>query len=157
MARQVFYSFHYKPDVTRVAKIRNIGVIEGNRPAPDNAWEKVVGGGEAAIKKWIAGQMKGRSCTVVLVGLNTANRHWINHEIFQSWNERMGVVGIRIHGILDLAGETTAMGNNPFDHITFNKTGKRTVKVHTSLPESHDHVRHLFKNSKVSRRDAVIG
>ncbi len=33
--------------------------------------------------------MKYRSCTVVLVGENTANRKWINHEIVESWNAGM--------------------------------------------------------------------
>jgi len=51
MARQVFFSFHYKPDNWRVSQVRNIGVIEGNKPATDNEWEKVVGGGDTAIKK----------------------------------------------------------------------------------------------------------
>ena len=58
MARKCFYSFHYKPDNWRVAKIRNIGVIEGNKPASDNDWETIVGGGPAKIEKWIAEQMK---------------------------------------------------------------------------------------------------
>ena len=35
------------------------------------------------IKEWIADQMKGRTCTVILAGANTANRKWINHEIVQ--------------------------------------------------------------------------
>ena len=74
MARRVFYSFHYKPDAMRASQVRQIGALEGNKPASDNAWEKVTGGGDAAIKKWIAGQMKGRSCTVVLVGEKTADR-----------------------------------------------------------------------------------
>lgn len=53
MARRVFYSFHYQPDVTRVAKLRNIGVIEGNRPCTDNDWETVKRDGDAAIERWI--------------------------------------------------------------------------------------------------------
>ena len=32
MARRTFYSFHYKPDNWRAAQVRNMGVIEGNRP-----------------------------------------------------------------------------------------------------------------------------
>ena len=63
MARRAFYSFHYKPDATRASQVRNIGVVEGSRPATDNDWETVTGGGDAAIKKWIASQMSGRSCT----------------------------------------------------------------------------------------------
>ena len=41
MAHRVFYSFHYKPDNWRAAMVRNIGSIEGNRPATDNGWEAV--------------------------------------------------------------------------------------------------------------------
>ncbi len=46
MARKCFYSFHYVPDNWRVSKIRNIGAVEGNKPASDNDWETVTGGGE---------------------------------------------------------------------------------------------------------------
>ena len=124
MARNVFYSFHYKPDVTRVAKIRNIGAIEGNKPAPDNSWESIKNTGDAAVKKWIAEQMKGRSCTLVLAGSETAGRKWITHEISESWNEGMGVAVVYIHGIRDLAGSTTVKGNNPMDSVTFKNNGK---------------------------------
>jgi len=115
--RQVFYSFHYKPDSWRTATVRNIGVIEGNKPAPDNNWETITRGGEPAIQRWINDQMKYRSCTVVLVGTNTANRKWINYEIIKSWNDRMGVLGIYIHGLLNAIQQTAPKGNNPFDYI----------------------------------------
>lgn len=129
MARRIFYSFHYKPDATRASQVRQIGALEGNKPASDNDWETVTGGGDAAIKKWIAGQMKGRSCTVVLVGANTANRKWINHEIAESWNEGMGVVGIRIHGLKDIGGNIATSGKNPFDYITFGNPKKKLSSV----------------------------
>ena len=125
MARRCFYSFHYIPDCHRAAQIRQIGSIEGNRPASDNDWESVKGGGDMAIKRWITGQMQGRSCTVVLVGEGTANRKWINHEIIQSWDAGMGVVGIRIHGMKNLRGETARMGANPFDYITHGPTKQK--------------------------------
>ena len=105
--RQVFYSFHYKPDCWRAATVRSIGVIEGNKPAPDNDWETVVRGGDEAIKKWIKEQMKYRTCAVVLVGKETANRKWINHEIIEAWNASLGVVGIRIHGLKNNEGYIT--------------------------------------------------
>jgi hypothetical protein len=41
MARRIFYSFHYKLDVMRVSQVRNIGTLEGNKPATDNDWETV--------------------------------------------------------------------------------------------------------------------
>ena len=129
MARRAFYSFHYKPDNWRAAMVRNIGSIEGNRPASDNNWETVKKGGDAAIKKWIADQMKHRSCTVVLVGTNTANRKWINHEIIKSWNDRMGVVGIHIHGLADSDGDVSQKGRNPFEFIILDNSGKKLSSI----------------------------
>ncbi|NVO26740.1 TIR domain-containing protein [Donghicola sp. C2-DW-16] len=80
MARKCFCSFHYTPDSWRASTVENIGAIEGNKPASDNDWETVTKGGDAAITKWIANQMVGRTCTIVLVGSQTANRTWINPE-----------------------------------------------------------------------------
>ncbi len=129
MARRVFYSFHYKPDAGRVSQVRQIGALEGNRPASDNSWETITQGGDAAIKKWIAGQMLGRSCTVVLVGENTANRKWINYEIVKSWDAGMGVVGIRIHGLKDFSGNIARMGANPFDYVTHGPTKSKLSSI----------------------------
>ena len=56
--RRIFYSFHYKPDHWRAATVRNIGSIEGNKPAADNDWEAVKKGGDVAIKRWIAGRQE---------------------------------------------------------------------------------------------------
>ena len=129
MARRCFYSFHYAEDVTRAAKIRNIGAIEGNRVAPDNDWEAITRGGDAAIERWIKGQLRGRSCAIVLVGAKTAGRKWITHEIVESWNAGMGVVGIRIHGISNLRGVMAQPGGNPFDHVNHNATGKQLSSI----------------------------
>ena len=125
MARRVFYSFHYDRDNWRAATVRNIGVVEGNSPASDNDWETVKRGGDAAIKRWIAGQMDRRTCTVVLAGTHTANRKWINYEIVKSWDDGMGVVGIHIHGLKNADGRVSTKGANPFASITHSKTGKK--------------------------------
>ena len=109
--------------------VRNIGVIEGNRPATDNDWEQVIAGGDAAIKRWIDDQLQNRSCTVVLVGNDTANRKWINYEIVQSWNKGMGVVGIRIHGLENREQKTAIIGSNPFDYITHGTSGKKLSSI----------------------------
>lgn len=129
MVRKCFYSFHYVPDCHRAAQIRQIGSIEGNKPASDNDWETVEGGGDVAIKHWISNQMTGKSCTIVLVGSNTANRKWINHEIVESWNSGMGVVGIYINGIKNLAGEISTKGENPFDYITYGTSKKKLSSI----------------------------
>lgn len=117
MARKAFYSFHYIPDNWRASQVRNMGIVEGSQTVSDNDWETVKRGGDAAIAKWIAGQMFSRSCTVVLVGQGTAGRKWITHEIIESWKARMGVVGIRIHRLKDHAGNTASSGANPFDSV----------------------------------------
>ncbi len=129
MARRVFYSFHYRPDVMRVSQVRNIGALEANRPATDNDWETVKSGKDVAIKRWISTQMKGRSCTVVLVGQNTANRKWINHEIVKSWGDGMGVVGIYIHGLKNTDGFISKKGKNPFDYIGYGNAGKKLSSI----------------------------
>jgi hypothetical protein len=129
MARRSFYSFHYKPDNWRAATVRSIGAIDGNKPATDNDWETVTKGGDDAIKRWIADQMQGRSCTVVLVGADTANRKWINYEIIKSWNDGMGVVGIYIHGLKNSEGNTSTQGSNPFDYIGYGNSGKKLSSI----------------------------
>src|SRR5436190_12690971 len=100
MARRSFYSFHYMPDNWRASQVRNMGVIEGNRPCSDNDWESVTRGGDAAIQRWIDEQLDGKSCVVVLIGANTANRKWINYEITKGWNTKKGVVGVHVHNLL---------------------------------------------------------
>jgi hypothetical protein len=121
MARRAFYSFHYQPDNWRASQVRNMGVIEGNAPVSDNDWESVTKGGDPAIKKWVADQLDGKSCTIVLVGQSTAGRKWISHEISESWNAGKGVFGVRIHNLKDRNGYQSLRGGNPFDYVTFTK------------------------------------
>jgi len=120
MARRVFYSFHYKPDAWRASMVRNMGLIEGNRPATDNDWEAVVRSGDASIKKWIDNQMVGRSVVAVLIGSETAGRKWIDYEITKAWNERKGLLGIYIHNLENSSGEQSRKGANPFKKFSVN-------------------------------------
>jgi hypothetical protein len=129
MTRNCFYCFHYKTDNARASQVRNIGVIEGNKPVSDNDWESVTKGGDDAIKRWIASQMKGKACAVVLVGTGTANRKWINYEIIKAWDDGLGVVGIYIHGLKNFDGATSNKGDNPFDSIGYAKTGKKLSSI----------------------------
>ena len=125
--RQVFYSFYYKQDNWRVSQVRNIGTLKGNCLASDNEWESIKAGGDREIKRWINRQMKYRTCTVILVGSNTADRKWINHEIRQSWRKNMGIVGIYIHGLLGRDGLISRKGRNPFDGFKCN--GKKLSRI----------------------------
>lgn len=134
MARKVFYSFHYDADNWRASQVRNMGALEGNVPCSDNDWETIIRGGSAAIERWIARQLSGRSCAVVLVGAETADRKWVRYEIKQAWDSGKGVVGVRIHNLKDRHGNHAAYGENPFDRFTVNG-GKKKL---SSLVQLYD-------------------
>ncbi|MEV5475056.1 TIR domain-containing protein [Streptomyces sp. NPDC052207] len=149
MARNVFYSFHYVPDNWRAAQVRNMGVLEGNRPASDNDWEQVKKGGESAIRNWIDSQLRGRSCTVVLIGSGTAGRKWINYEIKKSWEDGKGVLGIYIHNLLDRGGYQSTKGRNPFSDYTIGGVNMSSiVKAYdppfTSSQYVYGHIKNNF-------------
>lgn len=150
MTRRVFYSFHYAPDNWRASQVRNIGAIEGNQPARDNDWESITKGGDTAIEKWIADQMSGRSCVVVLIGAGTANRKWINHEIVKGWNDGKGVLGVHIHNLKNSGGMTSTKGGNPFEHMTLQSTGAKLssiVKVYDPAGLDSTTVYNTIKNN----------
>lgn len=127
--RQVFYSFHYVPDNWRVSQIRSIGQVEENKPVADNKWEEVKKSGEKAIQDWIDVNLQYRSCTVVLVGTNTAGRKWIDYEIEKSWNDGKGIVGIYIHNLKNSNGEQSIKGSNPFSHFTVGENEKELSSI----------------------------
>jgi hypothetical protein len=118
--RQVFYSFHYGNDAMRVQQIRNMGILEGNEPVSPNDWEQVKRNGHAAIKKWIDDNMRNRSCVIVLIGEETANRHWVQYEIEKAWKEKKAIMGIYIHNLKDPKTGTCKLGINPFSLYTVN-------------------------------------
>jgi hypothetical protein len=129
MARRAFYSFHYVPDNWRASQVRNMGVVEGNKPAADNDWEAVKKGGDSAIQAWIDNQLSGRSVAVVLIGAETAGRKWINYEIKKAWNDGKGVLGIYVHNLKDSAGEQSTKGANPFEEFTLSGSNKKLSSI----------------------------
>lgn len=144
--RQVFYSFHYQNDVMRVAQIRSIGVIEGNAPASYNDWEEVKSKGDSAIKKWIDNNMNYRSCVIVLVGSETANRKYVKYEIEKAWNSGKGVLGIYIHNINCPRTGKSRMGKNPFEEFTFDNGKRLSDVVKCYNPNSYDAYNDIAKN-----------
>ena len=118
--RRVFYSFHFDQDAWRSAQVRNIGVVEGDRPASDNDWEQVRRTNTTTITRWIDEQLNRRSCLIVLVGGQTANRDWVKYEIQRAWQLGKGVAGIYIHGLEDQYGMESTPGPNPFAYVTVN-------------------------------------
>lgn len=118
MAKKCFLSFHYKPDNWRVQQIKQMGAIEEQPLLAANKWEEIKKNGDAAIEKWIADNMKGKDCLVVLVGEKTAGRRWVKHEIRTAWAKGMGMLAIHIHNLADSEGNQSKKGADPFTGIT---------------------------------------
>ena len=127
MLEKVFFSFHYENDNWRVQQIRNMGVVEGNQLVEANDWEEIKRKGENSIKKWIDDQLRHSNVVVVLVGSETAERKWIQYEIETAWNMGKPILGIEIHELLDVSGNSDLSGCNPFFDFTIDRKGKAEV------------------------------
>ena len=153
MARRAFYSLHYKPDNWRASQVRNMGVVEGNKPASDNDWERIKKGGDAAIKKWIDGQLNGKSVAIVLIGEKTAGRKWIKYEIKKAWEDGKGVLGIYIHNLRDKDGNQASKGRNPFDDFTIE--GKSMSSIVKAYDPPYSTSTYVYDNIKENLADWI--
>ena len=136
--KQIFYSFHFDNDVMRVQQIRNIGVIKGNTPVSVNEWESIKKKGDSTIEKWIDDNMKYKSCVIVLVGEETANRKWVKYEIKKAWKDGKGLFGIYIHNIKCPKNGICNKGPNPFEQFDFNDGTKLSSVIKCYNPNSYD-------------------
>jgi hypothetical protein len=158
MARRVYWSFYYKDDSSRVQQIVNMGAVEGQRILTGQKWEEVKKGGDAAIKKWIADGMAGKTCLVVLVGTNTSKRPWVKYEIEKAWKDELGVVGIRIHGLRDLSSQSiSTKGANPFDRYTVNGTSLDSIVTLYDPPGANSKEKYASINNNIGKlvEDAI--
>lgn len=128
MARSVFYSFHYQNDISRVNVVRNHWVTQGTQTITgviDHAdFEAVQRKGDKAVKDWIDGQLSGTTATVVLIGSETLSRPYVQYEIQESYNRGNAVIGVHIHNIKDLSGNTAISQS---DYTMVNINGKMTL------------------------------
>jgi len=129
MPRRVFFSFHFDKDFWRTQQVRNMNALEGGAVCTPNAWEEIKRKGDKAIEDWIDSNMYGKSCVVVLVGSQTANRPWVRREIVKGWDAGKGVLGIRIHKLLDTKSMPSPLGDNPFDRIGYASTSKKLSAI----------------------------
>ncbi len=120
MARRAFFSFHYERDIWRASQIRNSWVTKPDRETAGfwdaASWEEVKKKGDEYIKHWIDNQLNGTSVTVVLIGVETNSRPYIDYEIQQSSKIGNGLLAIHIHNIKNQSGITDTQGKNPFDY-----------------------------------------
>ena len=118
MARRVFFSFHYEPDIWRASQVRNSWVTKEGREAAGfcdaASWESVKRRGQQAVEQWIRNQLDGTSVTVVLIGEETANREYVQYEINQSWEKGNSLIGVYIDKLKDPDGRVSTRGSDPF-------------------------------------------
>jgi hypothetical protein len=112
--RHIFYSLHHEADRSRAELVRNIKGLTPNVDAKDAEWATIQRTGDFAFKRWFEQQARGRSCTIVLIGTETATRPAVLHEIRRSWELRMGLLGVHIHALRDAKGLQGNKGKNPF-------------------------------------------
>jgi len=116
MARRVFFSFHYERDVSRAMVVRNSWVTQDREDAgffDAGLWEEAKKKGKAAIEKMIDDALLNTTVTAVLLGQETGSRDYVQYEIDQSIARGNGLLGVWIHKIKNLAGETDEAGTNP--------------------------------------------
>lgn len=153
MAKSSFVSFHYQNDYWRVQQILRMGAIEGQEILPAQNWEAVKNQGDQAIKNWIDKEMARKSAVVVLIGAETANRKYVKYEIRKAWDSRKPLLGIRIHGLEDSNGNTSAYGPDPFAQFGFSdsdRTFADYVPVHSPAGRDSSQVYGSIKDNMAS-------
>jgi len=118
MARYTFFSFHYKPDVTRANVVKNSWVTKDRVDAgffDSSAFEKAKKTSDDSLKAFLNKEMDGSSVVCALVGAETASRRWVRYEIQRALWEGKGLLAVRIHTIKNFDQKTTIAGVNPFD------------------------------------------
>ena len=138
MARSIFASFHYDGDADRVQQVLQMGAIEDDSLVTAQEWESVKRRSRSAIEEWIHDQMLRKSAVVVLVGAETASRDWVDYEIRKAWDDRRRLVGIRIHGLKNLAGHTSLRGANPFAMVPLQDGTRLDSRVDLHDPAGAD-------------------
>src|SRR6266849_4368894 len=132
MARRTFFSFHYKPDVSRAWVVRNswvTKVAQGERADAgffdSSVFEAAQRESDESLKRFLREGLDNTSVTCVLVGAETCLRRWVRYEIFRSFMCGNGLFAVRIHSIGSLHSPATAAGVNPFETVAFTVDGDR--------------------------------
>lgn len=126
MARRTFFSFQYKPDVTRAWNVRNSWVTKLTQGSREDAgffdssvFEASEREDPDTIKRFLREGLKNTSVTCVLVGETTTYSRWVRYETFCSFIRGNGLLAIRIHAIGSLHTPPSQPGPNIFGDIAF--------------------------------------
>lgn len=132
MARHTFFSFHYKPDVSRAWVARNSWVTKVAQGEREDAgffdksvFEATQKTSDDALKRFLKDGLRNTTVTCVLVGEETALRRWVRYELFQSFIRGNGILAVRIHSIGSIHSPATVAGANPLDYLAFTVSGDK--------------------------------
>ena len=121
MARRVFFSFHYQPDVHRAQVVRNSWVTKPDRETAGffdaSVFESKKRTSDDALKRFLNDGLNGSSVTCVLAGSETASRRWVRYELLRSFVEGKGMLAIAIHGIPNMQRQLANAGTNPLARL----------------------------------------
>lgn len=122
MARRVFFSFHYKPDVWRAWNVRNCWVVKPEEQEDagffdSSVFEASQRTGDDNLKAFLRDGLKNTSVSCVLAGTSTWSRRWVRYEIVQSLLKGNGLLTVHIHGVKDNDEQVASKGADPLAHV----------------------------------------
>jgi hypothetical protein len=160
MARRVFFSFHYKPDVQRSEVVKKSQFLRGKELAgffDSSAMEEAQRKDPESLRRFLTREMEGSSVVCVLIGKETAQRRWVRFEILQGLMDARGIVGVRVHTIADFNRTVTAAGSNPFDLLGVYRKDDYVYVVERDTVESGWHFTTDFEKKHLSNWPYTAG
>lgn len=123
MARRVFFSFHYQPDVFRANVVKNAWVGRDREDAGffnASVVEATKKTSDDALRAFLRKGLEGASVLCALAGTETASRRWVRFEVLQALRDGRGIMEIAIHGIkCAKTGMTAAAGPSVLGELGF--------------------------------------
>lgn len=131
MARRVFFSFHYQPDVFRANVVKNAWVGREREDAGffnASVVEATKKTSDEALRTFLRKGLEGASVLCVLAGAATASRRWVRFEVLQALRDGRGIMEIAIHGIKCAKTEqTAAVGSSVLAQLGYWTEGGRVT------------------------------
>lgn len=109
MARRVFFSFHYQPDVNRANVVKNAWMGRDREDAGffnSSVVEATKRTSDEALKRFLREGMNGSSVVCILTGAQTAQRRWVRYETLMALRDNRGLVEVAIHNIRCMRTQT---------------------------------------------------
>jgi len=107
MARHVFFSFKYKPDVWRANSLRNQARLLGVSSTgywDDSIYERSLASNPEYIKQKIREGLENTSVTVILVTYITQKSNYVKYEYDKSIEKRNGILQLDVSDMKDQEG-----------------------------------------------------